>query len=193
MKQSKSIITLFILFLFLAPSFANCGDNNKYRNKKEGTLLIGWSSVDITPDKPILIWGQRSARVSEGVLDPATVLAIKSGKGISSNKVILVNCDLVAILDGVREPDMYFTPETENNLYEFRTLIRVPERGVYNSYTTSDDDSQIYLDNQLIVDRPFSSIARVTNKVALEKEFHKLKILFYKTSWGTIPGNRFLE
>ena len=118
MKQSKTNITLFILFLFLVSSYAYSGDNNGYRNEKEGNLLIGWSSVNITPEKPILIWGQRHARISEGVLDPvtATVLAIESEDGFSSNKVIFVSCDLTAILDGVREPDMYFTPGTENNL-----------------------------------------------------------------------------
>ena len=68
--------------------------------------------------------------------------------------------------------------------YEFRTLIRIPERGVYNFYTISDDDSQIYINDQLVVNKPGSSIARVENKVALEAGFHELKVLFYEDFWG---------
>ena len=68
--------------------------------------------------------------------------------------------------------------------YEFRTLIRIPERGVYNFYTISDDDSQIYIDNQLVVNKPGSSISRIENKVALEAGFHELKVLFYEDYWG---------
>ena len=68
--------------------------------------------------------------------------------------------------------------------YEFRTLIRIPERGVYNFYTISDDDSQIYINDQLVVNKPGSSITRVENKVALEAGFHELKVLFYEDFWG---------
>jgi hypothetical protein len=118
MRIFKFFVPVLTILLFTLFLFANCTGTIKNENEPEGNLSIGWSSVDITPDSPILIWGQRNARVSEGVLDPvtATVLAIESGEGISSKKAILISCDLVAILDGVREPDMYFTPGTENNL-----------------------------------------------------------------------------
>ncbi len=132
MRLSKNIITVLILFLIIAPLCTNCADSKQKEVYNKGNLSIGWSSIDITPDKPILIWGQRSARISEGVMDPvtATVLAIESGEGPSSDKVILVSCDLVAILDGVREPDMYFTPGTENNLLNnVRNIVKksIPE------------------------------------------------------------------
>ena len=75
-------------------------------------------------------------------------------------------------------------PSEDYFAYEFRTLIRIPERGVYKFYTASDDDSQLFIDDQLIVNKPGSSIARVENKVALEAGFHELKVLFYEDSWG---------
>ena len=69
-------------------------------------LKIGWTSVDITPDKPVLIAGQFHARVSEGVMDPitATVLVIESVKGSEREHAIMVSCDFVAVSDGMRDP-----------------------------------------------------------------------------------------
>ncbi len=69
-------------------------------------LKIGWAIADITPDKPVLVSGQFHARVSEGVLDPilATVLAMESGDNSqTSEKAILISCDLVGISDGTRD------------------------------------------------------------------------------------------
>ena len=62
--------------------------------------LIGWASRDITPDKPVLLWGQFYARVSEGVMDPVTVtaLAIEScSGGNASSQVVMVSCDSVSV------------------------------------------------------------------------------------------------
>ena len=36
--------------------------------------------------------------------------------------------------------------------YDFRTLVKIPERGVYRFYTFSDDGSKLYIDGKLIVD-----------------------------------------
>ena len=65
-----------------------------------GRLQIGWHSIDITPDYPVLIAGQFHARVSEGVADPvtATALALESG----AERAVLVSCDLVAVSDELR-------------------------------------------------------------------------------------------
>ena len=75
-------------------------------------------------------------------------------------------------------------PDKNYFAYEFRTLIRIPERGVYNFYVISDDDSQLFIDDQLVVDKPFNPIAKVKGKVALEPGFHELKILYYEDTQG---------
>ncbi len=69
-------------------------------------LRIGWASVDITPDRPVVLRGQFHARVSEGVMDPvtATALAIESvGEGGPNDYAIMVSADLVAIADELRD------------------------------------------------------------------------------------------
>lgn len=72
---------------------------------KSGIFSVGWAQADITPDKPVLLAGQFHARVSEGVMDPvtATVLALESGIGESSEKVLLISCDLIAINEGTKD------------------------------------------------------------------------------------------
>jgi hypothetical protein len=63
-----------------------------------GELLVGWASVDITPDRPVALAGQFQTRVSKFVHDPimATVLALES-RGAAAGQAIMVSCDLVAI------------------------------------------------------------------------------------------------
>ncbi|GHT18221.1 metallophosphatase [Bacteroidia bacterium] len=68
--------------------------------------------------------------------------------------------------------------------YEFRTWIKIPAKGVYSFYTISDDGSQLYIDDQLVVDKDWSHIVRIDGKVALEAGFHELKVLFYEANWG---------
>lgn len=95
----KSINKIFIiLFIMSTVVFSSSGQGN------EG-LRIGWASVDITPDKPVLIAGQFHARVSEGVMDPitATVLAIESVRNGKKDHTIMISCDLVSVSDGMRD------------------------------------------------------------------------------------------
>jgi hypothetical protein len=85
-----------------------------------GVLRIGWAAVDITPDRPVAM---RQGAVSAGVQDPitATVLAMESGDGAETQKLIMISCDLQHITDGNRYPaDM---------LGDVRSMLResVPE------------------------------------------------------------------
>ncbi len=64
-------------------------------------ILVGWGGADITPDGPVMM---RGGVVSKGVRDPitATALALESMDGDSSQKVMLISCDLLHITDGNR-------------------------------------------------------------------------------------------
>jgi hypothetical protein len=97
MKILKYLILVFLIALFLM--FNSCCTGIK--ETKDGNFFIGWASVDITPENPVLL---HNGRISEGVSDPITVtaLAIESGTGLSSEKVIMISCDLISISDGSR-------------------------------------------------------------------------------------------
>jgi len=70
-----------------------------------GVLHVGWSSVSITPDKPVALAGQFHKRISTHVQAPvtATVLALETKDGDRViDQAITVSCDLVAIRDGIQ-------------------------------------------------------------------------------------------
>jgi hypothetical protein len=72
---------------------------------KTGTLQVGWSTRDITPDRPVAISGQFHKRISQGVAArlSVTALAIETRDGDAPiEQAILVSCDLVAIRDGIQ-------------------------------------------------------------------------------------------
>lgn len=67
-------------------------------------LQVGAATVDITPDQPVALDGQRNVRISETPKTRifATVLALESGeRGAAADQAILVSCDLVAIRQGI--------------------------------------------------------------------------------------------
>ena len=60
-----------------------------------GKFLIGWSEVDITPDRPVLLCGQFAERVSQSVEKPITATALALSDG--TEQMVLVSVDLVDI------------------------------------------------------------------------------------------------
>jgi hypothetical protein len=132
MKAKKILLLNNLLLLSVISVILNScygGKKENYANRDtSGNLFIGWASVDITPDKSVLLLGQFPARVSEGVMDPitATALAIESVKGDgSSEKTIMISCDLAVIGD-------LFQPE-KNFRDNVREILKrsVPELSPY--------------------------------------------------------------
>lgn len=94
-----SLGVAIVLFLTAGPAFAG-------ETSPAGPLRIGWASIDITPERPVLVAGMAQARLSDGVADPltATALAIESAReGKPAGKVVMVSCDLLYIVDTLRD------------------------------------------------------------------------------------------
>ncbi len=78
---------------------------------RERSLLVGWSSVSITPDLPVQLTGQHHVRISEYVRDPVTAtalaLASEGAEDCAREQAVIVSCDLAHIIrpiqDSVRE------------------------------------------------------------------------------------------
>lgn len=73
---------------------------------QERPLLVGWSAVDITPEKPVALIGQLQKRISQKVRDPltATALALETrGQDGEREQVIMVSCDVLFIRKAVQE------------------------------------------------------------------------------------------
>lgn len=69
--------------------------------------------------------------------------------------------------------------------YDFRSLIRIPEKGVYYFYVSSDDGAKLFIDGKEIVDNDGSHrLKYVEGKVALEAGFHEVKLLYFESYMG---------
>jgi len=69
-------------------------------------LWVGTAVVDITPDRPVLLDGQRHVRVARQAATPitATALAIEGRQdGQPTEQAVIVSCDIVAIREGILE------------------------------------------------------------------------------------------
>jgi hypothetical protein len=69
-------------------------------------LHLGAATVDITPDEPVALSGQRNVRISKKPETPiqASAIALESREGDRVlDSAIMVSCDLVAIRQGVLE------------------------------------------------------------------------------------------
>jgi hypothetical protein len=87
------VFSLLVLFWGVCPGAA-------------AELFVGGATIDITPDRPVALWGQMQTRISTQVESPvtATVLALESRiEGKNAEQAILVACDLVAIPADVLE------------------------------------------------------------------------------------------
>ena len=73
---------------------------------EQGGILIGWSCKDITPDKPVSLYGQYYKRISTYVQSPlkVTALALESAAGNGrKEQAVMVSCDVINIGREVQE------------------------------------------------------------------------------------------
>jgi len=58
-------------------------------------VMIGWAMRDITPHRPVSLFGQLYMRISNGAQDPATATALSVSSG--DDEFIWVSCDILQI------------------------------------------------------------------------------------------------
>lgn len=69
--------------------------------------------------------------------------------------------------------------------YQFRSLINIPEKGVYKLHIYSDDGARLFIDDQEVIDNDGShSAGEATGKVALEKGFHEIRVIYFEDYMG---------
>lgn len=101
-KNHKLLFTIFLTIMVLNSMFssesvvAQSNTSSKTKTPK-GTILVGVSEIDITPEGPILLagYGGRKSE-SEGVLQPLRAKALAFGSD-SEGPSILVTVDLIGI------------------------------------------------------------------------------------------------
>jgi hypothetical protein len=69
--------------------------------------------------------------------------------------------------------------------YEFRTWIKIPQKGLYTFHLFSDDGAKLYIDGQLAVDNDGShSEKSASGTLALDEGFHDLRLLYFEDYMG---------
>ena len=67
-------------------------------------ILIGWATRDVTPQRPVNLMGQFSARIATTARDPVTVTALALASGeTDGDYAIFVSCDTCVISADVRD------------------------------------------------------------------------------------------
>lgn len=89
------------------------------------------------------------------------------------------------------EPSISDARQEDHFAYVFSGFIYVPEKGVYEFSTISDDGSVLYINDKKIVDNDGSHAAiMATGRIALEQGFHWFKLMYFEDyegehlSWG---------
>ena len=68
---------------------------------------------------------------------------------------------------------------------KFEGFINLPNDGIYTFYSNSDDGSQIFIHNNLIVDNDFThGMTEKSGEIALAKGFHPFKVTFFQGEGG---------
>ncbi|BAX79982.1 metallophosphoesterase [Labilibaculum antarcticum] len=69
--------------------------------------------------------------------------------------------------------------------FEFNTLIKIPNKGLYQFYTNSDDGSKLLIDGITVVDNNGSHSAKYEKGViALDEGYHEFKLLYFESYMG---------
>ena len=95
------------------------------------------------------------------------------------------------------EPSIDGAPQEDHFAYRFEGLIRIPEQGVWEFATKSDDGSVLLIDGRRVVDNDGSHAAvTATGRVALAAGLHRFELLYFEDyegqelSWGwRAPGS----
>lgn len=83
------------------------------------------------------------------------------------------------------EPSILIANQDDFFGFIFEGIIEVPETGVYEFMTISDDGSVLYVDDIKVVDNDGSHApVRASGKIALEKGIHTYKLLYFEDYEG---------
>lgn len=94
------------------------------------------------------------------------------------------------------EPSIKDARLTDHFGYIFEGYVNIPEDGIWQFMTKSDDGSVLYVEDQLVVDNDGGHAAvMATGRIALAKGLHKYKLMYFEDyegeelSWGWMaPG-----
>ena len=85
----------FVYLLIIPVILCSCNSKRSSGVSAVQGIRIGWASTDITPNRPVQLFGQYGERISKGVHDPlyATAMAVESASG--DMQAIMVSMEIL--------------------------------------------------------------------------------------------------
>jgi len=99
----------------------------------------------------------------------------------------LPDFNTITPIKSLRVDNFTLDPRIHDDYYgfTFEGLIEIHEKGVYDFYTDSDDGSELYIDDKLVVDNDGLHGMKIKgNVVPLSKGFHKIKVQYFEKGGG---------
>ncbi len=99
----------------------------------------------------------------------------------------LPDFDTVKIISSGVNNNFDITKNTKKEYfgYRFDGYVRIPSDGVYKFFTASDDGSNLYIDNKLVVDNDkLHSTQEKSGVIALAKGLHAIRVDYFQGSGG---------
>ena len=73
----------------------------------------------------------------------------------------------------------------EQFAFEYEGYISIPEKGAYRFYISSDDGSQLFINDQLLIDNDgLHGMTEKNGLAALSKGYHKIRVTFFEKGGG---------
>ena len=152
-------------------------------------LFIGWSEVNITPDKKVSLEGQFAERISEYVEKPltATALAVKAG----SEQMVLVSTDLAVVsanlMDLIRERlagnSMGLDPrKVMFSAIHTHTGPGYPHKGYIEKNLGISQNSRALLESMMPAGRKYKESVQVSNRPEIATAQEVLDLLVERIS-----------
>ena len=144
---------------------------------KEGTYYYPSGLTSLDERKMNYLPAIKSAQQEHGVF-------YRYYEGMCKNTSQIKNCK--KINEGIlKNISIKGALKEDHFAYEFRTLLRIPQKGIYQFYTFSDDGSVLFINDKLVVnnDEGHSSCEAV-GKVALDEGFHEMRVLYFEDYMG---------
>ncbi|MBQ8852369.1 MAG: hypothetical protein IJZ66_08045, partial [Oscillibacter sp.] len=130
------------------------------------SINIGWSEVNITPDKKVALEGQFAERISEYVEKPltATVLALES----NGEQAVFVSCDLVGVTGALVSAVRAALADNEVGLDTSKIIMSAIHTHTGPGFAPGDASARSFMDLRLMLDQFMQPGQKYVEAVSME-------------------------
>ncbi|MDR4508799.1 MAG: TIGR03663 family protein [Candidatus Brocadiaceae bacterium] len=138
------------------------------------------------------VFGKKSTKKEEDL--PIIISERELTQGLSVRRFYNIDCIGTPFSSGIEKESISFSYNDETKkpyrspfAIEWEGYLSVPRKGLYQFATRSDDGSEVYIDNKLVVDNGGPHALRyISGIVPLDAGFHALRIKYFDIGGGAV-------